>query len=418
MTRKSPAWNRRGVALAASCLVFSSSAAWANGFRNPPPGASALALDGAKSAMITDVTGQGVNPALLDGLDAPAAAASVTLIHGKTTFTSAMGPRASTRNNLKTLPDIFAAYPINEHASFGLGVTTPYGQSIEWPRESGLPYFTEMRLVNISPALAVRVSDMLSVGVGLDIYVSDFATRQMLPWADITGNPMLPPGTARLEADGNAVGATAGLLARLTASQRLSLVYRAPFSIDYKGDADLSLIPTGMLPPGSENSRFRTEIDFPTVVVAGYAVDVTPALTLGVEVEWIEFSRFENLPVQIGDPNVAWIFPGAIPQQWKDTWTYGAAARWQCSECIQLRLSYRFMESPIPDATLAPTLPDADKHAIGIGIGWKSDRAQLDLAYAYSVIDDRTVGMDVNPALAGKYEMDSHIVAATAGFAF
>jgi long-chain fatty acid transport protein len=102
--------------------------------------------------------------------------------------------------------------------------------------------------------------------------------------------------------------------------------------------------------------------------------------------------------------------PTEVPQNWDDVWTYGAAASWQCSDTIALRGSYRFLESPIPDSTLSPTLPDADKHTIGVGMGWQGEGQSVDLGYTYTIADDREVTLAENPQLPGTYEIDSHII--------
>ena len=59
--------------------------------------------------------------------------------------------------------------------------------------------------------------------------------------------------------------------------------------------------------------------------------------------------------------------------------------------------------------TAAPTLPDGDKHTVGIGIGWKGERQSVDAGYTYSFIDDRKVTENQNPMYIGEYEMNSHI---------
>ena len=401
--------------LIVGALVLASSIppAFANGFHNPPPGAEALALDGGKSVLVEDVTGLAANPALLSGLDHPEAAASITLIDAETSFTSATGVKSTTRSNLKTLPNLFAAVPVRDNLVFGLGVTTPYGQSVEWSPGSGLPYFTELRLVDISPALSVRLLNRIAAGVALDIYVSDFTSKQSIPWSTILGNPLLPYGSASLEGDGNAVGATAGMVLDITGAQRVSLVYRSSFRMEYEGDVTLSGTPAPVAAAIPAKSYFETEIEFPTIAVAGYALDLTDRLTVAAEVEWIEFSRFESLPVDVGGLQPFGIFPSALPQQWEDIWTYGAAARLKCTDELELRCSYRFLESPIPESTQAPSLPDADKHVIGIGAGWNSGRIGLSAGYAYTIFEDREITIADNPVFPGKYDLSSHIVSAS-----
>ncbi len=399
------------IALTLSALTVSS---FANAFRNPPSSASALAVDGAKSVMISDASAISVNPARLTSLNGPSTTISLTFINGESTFTSPLGFSADTQNNLKYLPNFYAAMPITESGIvFGLGITTPYGQSVEWKKSSGLPYFSEMMLVDISPTLACKLSDSISAGVGLDIYVSQLHLKQLMPWAIVTGVPGTPTGSASMKGDGTALGVTIGIAIDITEHQRVGLVYHSPFDIEYDGDTKLNTIPPPLAPVVRTTSDFESEIKFPTVASLAYAVDLTDTITVGAEIEYIDFSRFESLPIGLGRNGVLQQgpngFPTEIAQNWDDIWTYGAAATWKYSETIELRGNYRFLESPIPDVTHAPTLPDADKHLVGIGIGWKSDRHAIDAGYTYSFLDDRDITANNNPMFIGSYDLESHI---------
>jgi len=380
-------------------------------FRNPPASSSGIALDGAKSVMVDDVSAVSINPANLTGLDAPTVGVSVTFIEANASYTSPLGMSADTRNTLKILPDIFAATPLGDSGIvFGLGVTTPYGQSVEWAKESTLPYFTEMIMVDIAPSLAMKLGDSISAGAGLDFYQSQFQLKQLYPWSLATGNPADGVGSVNLKGDGMAAGVSLGVTLDVTDAQRIAVVYRSPFDMDYEGDSRLNGIPGALAPVVSAKTDFETTIKFPTVASLGYALDISDTVTIGAEVEWIEFSRFDSLPVDLGANGALGLFPTEVVQDWDDVWTYGLAGSWQCSDAMVLRGSYRFLESPIPDTTLAPTLPDADKHTIGIGVGWQGKRQSVDLGYTYTIADDRDVTPAENPQIPGSYELDSHII--------
>jgi long-chain fatty acid transport protein len=398
------------IAVFASLLLATEHAS-ANGFRNPPGSASAIGLDGAKSVLVDDVTAISVNPANLTQLKKPTASATITFIETGATFTSPMGQKSEARSTLKTLPNIHAAIPLGDgDMVFGLGITTPYGQSIEWSKGSSLPYFSEMVMVDISPTLAAKLSDKLSIGASLDIYTSELELKQLIPWAMVTGNPAAPMGAVTLEGDGMAVGATLAMTWNLTEKQHVAVIYRSPFDIDYEGDTRVSNIPAPLAPVASADTDFETTFKFPTVASLAYAIDLTDTVTVCAEIEWVEFSRFETLPLDVGANNGLGLFPSEIPQNWDDIWTYGAAASWAYSDSIEVRGTYRYMESPIPDMTLAPTLPDGDKHTLGLGVGWQGERQGVDLAYIYSIIEDRDISENQNPMYQGSYELDSHIV--------
>jgi len=384
-------------------------------FRNPPASSSALALDGGKSVMVDDISSISVNPANLTKVEERSVGIAVQFIKADASFSSPLGIDADSRNTLKILPDIYAATPLGEGGVvFGLAITTPYGQSVEWAKESTLPHFTEMIMVDIAPTLGFKLADNLSAGAGLDLYQSQLQLKQLIPWSMATGNPADPIASVNLKGSGMAAGASLGLTWDVTANQRIAVVYRSPFDVDYEGDTRISPVPASLAPVVSTKTDFETTIKFPTVASLGYAVDVSKTVTIGAEVEWVEFSRFDTLPLDLGANGILQASPGGfpteVPQNWDDVWTYGLAAAWQCCETIELRGSYRYLESPIPDMTLAPTLPDADKHTLGVGIGWQGERQAVDLGYTYSLLDDRDVTANLNPLYVGSYEIDSHII--------
>ncbi len=131
------------------------------------------------------------------------------------------------------------------------------------------------------------------------------------------------------------------------------------------------------------------------------------AAQLGVDVEWIEFSRYRSLPIDTGENEM---FGMDLPQQWKDTWTVGIGADWAFADPWTFRVGYLYMESPIPSRTMAPTLPDADRHLVSAGLSYSRKDTSLDLAYAYSFFDTRRVSDNVNPAFNGKYELSAQLV--------
>ena len=397
-----------------ACAIFIAAActqtASANAFRNPPGSSSAIALDGAKSVMVDDASALSINPANLTKIDRPAAMVSFTFIDADATFKSPLGFEADTRNTFKTLPNIYIATPLDGgRIVAGVGITTPYGQSVEWSKESTLPFFTEMILVDIAPTLAFKLSDTVSIGGGFDFYLSQLQTKQLVPWSAVTGNPAAPTGESNLKGDGMDVGATMGISWNVTEKQHLAAVYHSAFDITYEGDTRVSNIPAELALFVKGRTDFESEIKFPAIASIGYAIDITETVTIGTEIEWIEYSRFKTLPIDLGANSSLGLFPDQIPQKWDDIWTYGFSGKWQYNEAIVLRGSYKYLESPIPDMTAAPTLPDGDKHTVGIGIGWKGERQSVDAGYTYSFIDDRKVTENQNPMYIGEYEMNSHI---------
>lgn len=400
----------------------------ANGFRNPPEGAAALGRVGGKVALAEDAAAVAHNPANLTEMKAPEIEVSATILNTETKYSSPMGS-ATTEDAWKYLPNLFYATPI-EGTKFaaGLGITTPFGQSTVWDKEDlfrySAPHFAEMKLINVNPVVAARINDKLSVAAGLDVYWSSLDLKQIFPWRMVTGNPMMPDGEVHMQGDGLGAGANAAVTFRPAAGHTLALTYRSPVTVDYEGDAEFAGFPPGGEALGiSAKSDFETSIEFPAVVAAGYAIRLTDTLRVEADVEWVQFSSYDTLELDAGRNNLLLQQPGAVnpmgpvavPQKWKDSWTYGVGGEWDIRKDVTLRAGYIYLESPVPEETLAPTLPDADRHVVSIGAGLHRNGHRLDVSYGYSVIGDRDVTANQNPAYAGKYEPSSHLMSVSYG---
>ncbi len=408
------AW--RFVWVGALAIGLVADASWANGFRNPPETAEGLARDGGKLTAIRGPAAAAVNPANMVDTKEPEVVASLTLVHAKTDYESALGS-AKTDDPWKMLPNAFFAFPIaQDEFVMGVGVTTPFGQSTEWKQDGVLrysaPYLAELQVVNVNPTVAYRINDRVAVGAGVDMFSSTFEMKQFVPWSQVVGNPAAPDGKMKFDGDGDGWGWNVGVQVKLAENQSLGLAYRSRVKVDYDGDFKVSNIPSPAL--AAPKSDFSSEIEFPAIASIGYGIQVNDRLQVGVDVEWIEFSRFDSLPIDIGINN-ALLPAAAIPQNWDDTWTYGASASYKLSDAWVARAGYKFMESPIPSSTLAPTLPDADRHLLSAGLGYQSGRHSVDMAYAYSIFDDRAASGNPDPALNGTYDLSSHLVVITYG---
>lgn len=399
-------------------LVLAGTMAWANGFRNPPAGGEAFGRVGGKVAQIEDASAVEHNPANLTGIKAAGVMGAVTIINTGTDFHSPMG-EARTKDDWKFLPNLFAVLP-STHSDyvFGMGITTPFGQSTVWEKEGVFrytaPYSAELTVINVNPTLAVKLDDRISVAAGLDVFMSRLDIKQMLPWSQLTGGAV-PDGTAHLQGDGAGVGGNAAISYRLTQAQSLALTYRSPVKVDYEGDSDFSGAQIVGLNPASD---FDASVEFPTIIGFGYGLDLTKSVRLGADIEWIEFSRYGSLSLDAGNNNPLVNSPAAanprapmvIRQNWKDIWSFGLGADWKVSEGLTLRTGYIYLPSPIPEATVAPTLPDADRHVFTLGAGIRRGLNRLDVAYGYSLIPDREVDQNQNPAYNGTYESTSHLM--------
>jgi long-chain fatty acid transport protein len=342
-----------------------------------------------------------------------------TVVYIKVDYKSPGGQTASTEDPWKALPNLFASMPFYDNRlALGLGITTPYGISNQWDKKSNAfsdptslryqsPYFAQLMTVNFTPTVSVKTGDYLDLGAGVDIMWSRLKLNQFYPWFLATGNPSDPDGKLSANATGVGVGANFGATVHLTDHQSLALTLRTPIRINYEGDFKVNNVPAAF---GGNNLKddFSSSIKFPTIVAAGYGIEVTDTVRVEADVEWLQFSNFKSLPVESTTAQSLGI-PSSIPQKWKDTFTVGIAGDWQFAPGFVFRAGYQYYESPVPNSTFSPTIPDANQNVITVGLGFTHKKHSLEAGYGYDMYDTRNITSDQNPALNGKYTMTVHL---------
>jgi long-chain fatty acid transport protein len=183
------------------------------GFRNPPPGAFSLARAGGRRAQIDTPDAAYHNPANLVDIPGIAVEVTPTFVYLKVKHENALtGQHAETTDPFKILPNAFATFEIiKDKVSAGLAVTTPFGLSNEWDKEGAFgdggilrnqtAWFTELMTIDVSPTVAWKINDWVSIGGGLDIFWSELTLKQLYPAFPSFG---IPENSVKAQGDGMA----------------------------------------------------------------------------------------------------------------------------------------------------------------------------------------------------------------------
>jgi long-chain fatty acid transport protein len=67
-----------------------------------------------------------------------------------------------------------------------------------------------------------------------------------------------------------------------------------------------------------------------------------------------------------------------------------------------LRGGYIFDQSPVPERTLSPMVPDADAHLLSLGVGYTKNKFTIDVASMVLLFEDRHTRRNID-GLDGKY---------------
>ena len=420
------------VAMVGSAFMLTPATVDGEGFRNPPPGSFNLGRAGGRIAQIDDASAVQQNPANLADLTLNEFQLTPSLVYFGAEFSSTNGQTSKTKDPWKLLPNAFGVTSLFDgKLAVGIGLTVPFGLSNGWEENSPafahptgilryqVPYFAELETINANPALALKLGEHVRLGAGLDVMWSQVTLKQFYPWLVFPGSAGTEPdGRIKAKGDGWAVGGNVGLTWLITQRQRLAVTYRSPMTVDYSGDFQINnLTPTATALGVTSQSDFKTTIGFPTIVAAGYGVQITDSLRVEADVEWIEFSRFKSLDLDVG--HNALLFPSThIPQNWRDTFTVGIGGDWRFAPNWVLRAGYQFYQSPVPNSTFSPTIPDADQNVFTVGLGFHCKRHSVEAAYGADFYDSRHIRNNQNPAFNGDYQITVHLISLAYHYSF
>jgi long-chain fatty acid transport protein len=308
---------------------------------------------------------------------------------------------------MSTVPHLYASSDFgltNSPWRFGLGFTVPFGNAANYPRVGPFRYLitsASLAVYDIQPTVAFRVNDHLSLGAGVNVYLGDTILNR-----NVSFSPF-PDGRIHFGGKGEAVGATAGLMWKITPQHTIGLLYRSPFNIDFTGTGKL------FTPIGDQVKPANATIEFPQFVKGGYAFRPIPQLKLEADVEWINWDTLNTVTLHAPGSS----FDGtAIPFNWKDSWYYEFGTEYQIDEHWVVRGGYIFSVNTVPTSTFGPSVPDSNRHVFSIGGGYSTKRLSVDLVYQYSLSVDRTVNN--GSAADGTWQSDSQSIMVTSTLKF
>ena len=308
-----------------------------------------------------------------------------------------------------------------ENWRFGLGVNIPFGNANDWGSHTDFKYQitkSSLQVFNYTAVVAFKVNDHFSLGAGLNFYDANTELDRLIPFSLLF--PGSPDGRFSFNGDGQAFGATAGLLWTINKQNSIGLVYRSPFAIDFHGSAVVKNDATGSL----GRSSATAEITFPQSVAVGYAFRPIPKLKLEVDAEWTDWDTLNT--VKLHSPNPAFqTDPGSqIPFKWMSSWFLETGAQYALTEHWTLRGGYIYSQNTVPNSTFSPSLPDNNRHVFSAGFGFAAGHFTIDFTYQYSLTEERTIknsadaNFDGTGDLNGQWTSNGNALLITSTFKF
>lgn len=289
-----------------------------------------------------------------------------------------------------TSPDLFIPFagfviPLNDRFTFGFAAYTPYGLHVKFDSNPLVnpgaynnfeSYY--MRMV-MTPTIAYKISDKLSIGFGVSIGRSYSGSERRLYLPGTYLNNKVIKGTFK---DPINYSYNIGILYKPIKQLALGLTYRSEAHTNFTGTVTIV---------GVQSVGASTVINHPDQVQAGIRYMPTNRLSFEVDFLWTHWGLIDKYTLHFNEPIASLnnIREQTFLRNWKNTKELRFGAEWKATKLLTLRAGYYYDPSPIPTDTFDMVWPDGNKETYSFGAGLNFGRFSVDTAIQYIIASSK-----------------------------
>jgi long-chain fatty acid transport protein len=375
------------------------------------------------SAVAEDASNMFSNPASLTYIEGMQAVGALHLIKPNAEFNNdgsvpgrfrPLGDEGGNAGDLAFIPNFYFKMDVNDNVKLGLGVNAPFGLKTEYDK-SWLGRFqgikSELKTININPAIAFKVNDQLSLGFGVSA---------MYAKAELTSAVNQGPGPierkSKVEGDDWGYGFNLGAIYQATADTRFGVSYRSKVEQKLEGDSKSDLIALNANPLSTLNTNVTAKVTLPENVSVSAFSRINDTWDVMGDVTWTRWSQFDELRIVRDNGTNSTL--AVTPENWSNTTRYSLGLNYHYSDALKLRAGIAYDEEAISDKYRTVRIPGNDRKWLAFGAGWQATPStKLDVGYAHLFISDTKIDDNQTAALPlgrgrvkGEYEASVDIL--------
>ena len=374
--------------------------AFAGGYMIPHQTARGLGLSNAITAGVNDASAVYYNPAALSQVQGDNLLMSGTYVNLQNSVENS-GRKSTNKHDDNFLASFFANYHIpGSDLTLGIGTYTPFGLATEYGKDAFTRFAaidTELKTIYVTPAVSWNPSNYFSAGAGLSfVHASGVFSRALcLDPISFCTQPLGLEGKVRVTDTADAFAYNLGLLVTPTENLKFGFSYRSRVDLRFD-NADAKFAGSFSIPTVKADVR---PLPLPPVINVGLFWQIMPAWGAEFVYEYTRWSEFKNFtatfsPASVFLPLGAPITGFQLPEDWKNTSTLRLGSYYALNKNWELRGGMALEQTPIPNKTLNPAIPDADKLTLNAGVGYKWDKFSFDFGYMAVFYKTRRVTND------------------------
>ena len=318
------------------------------------------------------------NPAGMTGVQEDQILSGITILVPKIEFKASVaeagGSNGGNAGEIAGIPSLFYVNKLSDRMRLGFSVVAPLGGATNFGKDFVGRYgITKLSLsgLALSPAVAYKVNDELSLGIGLSIvytiFEEEIAINRPGPLAD---------GFVKMEElDDWGYQPFLGLTYAINARTLFGLVYRAEADTDLKGDVKFTNMP--LLSPTANSLKVGWKN--PQTLEVGLRYELDSGLLVALNAGWEEWSAFSENRIGIDLDNLATNPTVILDRNFKDTWHTGIALS-RKDEGRLWSLGFSYDSSPVEDEDRTIDLAFDEQYKFSGSYGWeKSEKLSFAL---------------------------------------
>lgn len=296
------------------------------------------------------------------------------------------------------VPDLHLAVPLGNRIVAGLSVVVPFGLETDWPDDSVVRYAgtdTSIVDIDITPTLAVKITNKLSLGGGIDFQHVLTTINGVVGLGDI--KPFNTDSISSNEGDEWVTGWHAGVLYQFTPQTRVGFAYHSQVDVNTKGTSQLTgplvLLATNPITDTYGVDDLTTDFTLPAFMTLSIFHQINDRWAVKGSVNYTEWHVFDNIPLynvagvtQVGaTPNFQTaVLDISAPQNFRNTIRVAVGINFQQTERWMWRAGLGFDQDPTNDTDRTVRLPEGNIFAAAIGARFQAlKQLNFDVGYQH-----------------------------------
>ena len=303
-----------------------------------------------------------------------------------------LGGEGGNAGDLAFVPNAYFKMDLTDTIKVGIGMSAPFGLTTEYDKDwigrfQGIK--SELKTININPAMAFKVNEQLSLGFGVSAMYAE---------AELTSavNIVTEERNSKVKGDDWGFGFNLGAIYQATADTRFGVAYRSKVKQELEGKATSNFTGLNANPIGTLNTDITAKTTLPENLSISAFTRLNDTWDLMGDVTWTRWSRFDELRIVRDNGTNSTL--AVTPENWDNTMRYSVGLNYRYNDTLKFRAGLAYDEEAISTKFRTVRIPGNDRKWLALGAGWQATPStRLDIGYAHLFISDTKIDSNENP---------------------